>query len=167
MCDDDTISSSVIHKKISPVIYELGAAIYCSQLFENKLLLLTSLLQGSDDKVSKSSFMSAMHKNSDFTLGQLAGDFKKKANLPDSYDNFIKQGVKKRNYISHGYVLSHSDDFLTKSGRDKIIEELRDLQQSFLDRSNQLDQLLDKALNIFGGSIQQLKNETESMFETI
>jgi len=48
-----------------------------------------------------------------------------------------------------------------------MIEELRTLQQSFLDRANQLDKLLDKALNIFGGSIQQLKNETESMFEAI
>jgi len=78
MCADKTFSSSKIHKTISPVIYELGAAIYCSQLFESKLLLLTSLLHGGDGMVTKSSFISAIHKKSDFTLGQLAGDLRKK-----------------------------------------------------------------------------------------
>ena len=105
-------SNSPQHLALKPIMYELGAAVYLCQLFENNLLLLTSLLSSNGDNiVTADSFENATSKFSEKTLGQIAKVFREKLSLPDNFEQFIHEAVDERNKLTHGFVMRNHDKF--------------------------------------------------------
>ncbi len=159
-------SNSSQHQALKPIMYELGAAIYLCQLFENNLLLLISILSSNSDKiVTTESFRNGIFKYSEKTLGQIAGLFKKKLSLPDNFEQFIREGVNTRNKLVHGFVMKNHDKFLTVNGRANIIDELRESQHIINKRLKSVQLILDQALKVFGGSPEELRKKQEFHFE--
>ncbi|NHN36188.1 hypothetical protein G8764_02655 [Pseudomaricurvus alcaniphilus] len=159
-------TNSSQHLVLKPIMYELGTAVYLCQLFENNLLLLISLLSSnSDNIVTAESFESATFKYSEKTLGQIAKVFREKLSLPGNFEQFIREGVEARNDLTHGFVMRNHDKFLTVDGRERIISELRESQHLINDRLQSVQLILNKALQVFGGSLEELREKQEFHFE--
>jgi hypothetical protein len=159
-------TNSSQHLALKPIMYELGAAVYLCQLFENNLLLLISLLSSNSDHiVTSKSFKSAAFKYSEKTLGQITKTFRAKLSLPDNFEQFIRDGVNERNNLTHGFVMRNQDKFLTVDGREKIISELRESQHLINDRLQSVQLILNKALQVFGGSLEELRKKQNYLFE--
>lgn len=157
--------SSLQTQALQPVVYELGVAVYIAQQFETSLLLLVSLLTANDGFVTAESFKSGATMYSKKTLGELAGVFQSKLSLPNNYDEYIRHGVKVRNKIMHGFVMRNTSKFLSVEGRSAIIDELREAQHIIDERLQSINTVLDRALQIFGGSLEQLRHEANFRFE--
>jgi hypothetical protein len=165
---ESTISQT---QALRPVVYELGAAIYLCQQFETNLLFLVSILTANEEGVVTSkSFKDELvalseAKKTKKTLGQLAVVFKSKLSLPDNFEAYIRQGVEARNNIVHGFVMRNTKKFLSSDGRTEIIDELREAQHVINERFVSLNEVLDRALQVFGGSLEQLRQEADFRFE--
>lgn len=158
-------SSSFQTQALQLVVYELGVAVYVAQQFETSLLLLVSLLTANDGIVTAESFKSGAATHSKKTLGQLAGVFQSKLSLPMNYEEYIRHGVEARNKIMHGFVMRNTSKFLSVEGRLAIIDELRDAQHIINERLQSINAVLDRALQVFGGSLEQLRHEANFRFE--
>lgn len=159
------MATASVNDILRPVIYELGVALYLSQLFETNVLFLVALLSGQDGKVSAATFRSAFDDNAGKTLGALAKKFKEQLKPPARFDSFIREGVALRNRVVHGFTLTNRDRLLTVAGRAELIDELRDAQHAINDRLTTTSQMLDRALQIFGGSLDQLRKDAEFRLE--
>ena len=166
MQNTESTKQHIISESIKPVIYELGAAIYMSQLFENNIVLLNSLLKSNTGIVSKHSFLNNLNKNMKVTLGKQLNVFNENASLSETYKKYLRQGVKARNYISHNYILNNTDKFQTPIGRNEMINELREIQYLLKEMTDEIAHILDAVLKQFGGSMKQLKEQSESAFDS-
>src|ERR1019366_434103 len=160
-------STSSETQALQPVIYELGVAVYCCQQFETTLLFLVSILTANEGVVTSESFKNelAVHSAKKSTLGKLAGAFKTKLSLPANYELYIQHGVETRNKIMHGFVMRNAPKFLSADGRSEIIDELREAQYIINERLQSLNEVLDRALRVFGGSLEQLRREASFRFD--
>ena len=147
---------------LTPVIYELGKALYIAQLFETSLLFLVSLLNHQGGQVNKESFMEGLSSHGERTLGQLAGAFQKKLSLPENFVRFMSEGVAVRNSVAHGFVMRNTEKFRSAEGRGAMIEELKDAQYELEQRRVFAEEALDRCLQVFGGSLEQLRIEAEA-----
>lgn len=150
---------------LQPVIYELGVAVYLCQQFETTLLFLVSILTANEGAVTSESFKNGLATHSEKTLGRLARAFKSKLSLPENFEVYIRQGVDTRNTIIHGFVMRNTPKFLSADGRSEIIDELREAQYIINERLQLLSKVLDRALQVFGGSLDQLRREASFRFE--
>lgn len=151
---------------LQPVIHELGIAVYLCQQFETNLLILVSLLTANEKGiVTSESFRNGFKVHSTKTLGKLAGVFQSTLSLRTDFEAYIRQGVETRNSISHGFVIRNRLKFLSIDGRSEIIDELREAQQIINERLQMLNEVLDRALRVFGGSLDQLCRDTSFRFE--
>ena len=158
-------SSASQTQALQPIVYELGVAVYIAQQFETSLLLLVSLLTANESMVTGESFINGAATYSKKTLGQLAGVFQSKLSLPTNYDEYIRHGVETRNTIMHGFVMKNTSKLLSIEGRSAIIDELREAQHVINERLKSLNAVLDHALQVFGGSLDQLHREAHFRFE--
>jgi hypothetical protein len=150
---------------LQPVVYELGVAVYLCQQFETSFLFLVAILTANGGIVNAQSFKDGFALHSKKTLGQLLDSFKSKLPLPENYANYIWQGVDVRNRIIHGFVMRNTPKLISVEGRFEIVSELRDAQHEINMRCQSLDELLDRTLQLFGGSLDQLRKEASLRFE--
>lgn len=153
------------HESLKPVVFELGVTVYLCQQFETSLLFLVAILSAQQGTVTSDSFKAGVCSYSKETLGILAKAFKSKLQLPEAYETYIREGVEVRNSITHGFVLRNTDRLLSADGRSQIIDELRDAQHIINDRLQSLTEVLDRALSLFGGSLEQIRKNVEFRFE--
>lgn len=159
-------TTSSIEDAIAPVVYELGKALYIAQQFETNLLYIVSLLSAQDGEVNAKSFISGLDTHAGRMLGQLAGVFKSKLELPDGFESFLREGVEARNRVMHGFVHRNTEKFLTINGRADLIEELREAQHTMDARLKFTATALDRLLQVFGGSLESLRAKAEFNFES-
>lgn len=153
------------HQALGPIMYELGVAVYVCQQFENTLLYLVATLSAKAGAINSDTFKEGLESHSESTLGRLAKRFKEQLQIPDDFEIFIRDGVNARNLLVHGFVMRNTDKFLKKQGRIDIINELRETQYFVNDRLRALQKLLDRALNVFGGSLAELRQQANFRFE--
>jgi hypothetical protein len=158
-------SKSLQTRTLQPVIYELGAAAYLCQQFETSLLLLVSMLTANEGVVTSESFKKGLDAHSDKTLGRLASIFKTTLSLPENYVEYIKKGVEKRNSLIHGFVMRNTSKLLSAEGRLEVVIELQEAQRFIDERLQSLNEVLDHALQVFGGNLDQLRREANFRFE--
>ena len=110
-----------------------------------------------------------MARKSERTLGGLWGTFRKQIALSGDHEadfvQFMQSGVDVRNRVVHGYVMRNTKLFRTRAGREKMIDELQDAQHELHDRHQFATKALDRALQVFGGSLEKLRTEAEFEFE--
>lgn len=153
------------HEALRPVIYELGAAVYLSQQLETSLLCLVAILRPQGNMVNYDSIKDGLSHRAKSTLGTLLKEFRDKLPIPANYAAFIKEGVDARNYVVHGFLNKNHEKLLTAQGRVEIVEELRDLQHVVNDRLMAVNQLVNAALKVFGGSLENIRKDVAFRFE--
>ena len=66
------------------------------------------------------------------TLGNLLKDFRKYVRLEESTDAIMADALEKRNFLIHRYFWERAAYILTPGGRDKMIDELIDIENVFI-----------------------------------
>lgn len=158
------------NEALKPIALELGITVYLCQQFETSLLFLTAILGAQQGKINSNSFKDGFCSYSEKTLGHLVKTFGSKIQMLEGYEAyivFIRKGVEMRNSIVHGFILRNTERLLTNKGRSEVVDELRDAQHVINERLQSVNELLDRALKVFGGSLEQLQSAAEFQFEPV
>ena len=151
---------------IAPVIYELGKALYVAQQLETNLFFIVSMLTAESGEVNAKTFIGGLKTHAGRTLGQLAKAFGSKLDLPAEFESYLRKGIDTRNRVMHGFVQRNAEKFQTVQGRAELIEELREAQHVMNERLKFSETVLDRMLQVFGGSMETLRAKAEFNFES-
>jgi uncharacterized protein YuzE len=140
-----------------------GSATYRAQLFEQELiiiLILTARLGDRGLSVEEIDQIDAdlSHK----TLGSLLTELSKKIELDDWYRDIWSRALSKRNYLIHRFYVDNALELTIKSGRERLISELRSMIELFKEaeaRAEVVRVLLQRMMGWSDGMLDQMVEE--------
>jgi hypothetical protein len=152
------------------VYAHFGLAIYVSQVLEHGLanaLLVCDLVPRAGkvatpetwpEKVD--SFYEAQFKR---TLGSLVHRLREVTRVPPDLEKLLGQALEKRNWLSHHYFRERAMEFLSESGRDRMIAELEEARDLFDAADKALDAVVRPIRQRYGYSEEMLAKLEEEM----
>src|SRR5437762_58867 len=93
-----------VSEALAPVYLEFGKAVYICQCFKSSLCLLLSTMAHESSLGEEGAFKASWDFHSRKTLGHLLKALREKIEVPDDLDEFLGEGVDKRNEIVHGFL---------------------------------------------------------------
>jgi len=112
----------------SEVFAFVGLALYSANLLETSIVNLATVLDSEKVAVIKrETFIRLFETFETKTFGQLLKATRKLMPIPDEVDSKLEIALKKRNHLAHGFFREHSSDLMHPVGKQKIINELRDM----------------------------------------
>ena len=130
-----------------------GLAMYHAQCVEKSLAILVSsvfnkefLPSGPDrrEEIQEEVFAK--------TISRLLNRLKKQITLPPNLNRMLITSLQKRNWLAHDYFWVRAVQLLTVSGRNKMIDELTSLSDSFSKLDAHLTKIYEKHLRKVGVS---------------
>ena len=119
-------------EQVKEVYAHFGLAMYQAQCLEQQLALILATKYGpGPTKISIVDFEHLLDGLYTRTLGQLVREIGKLASLSEDEEGSLQQALSKRNWLAHRYFSDRSVDFLSESGRDMMVEELREVSEFF------------------------------------
>jgi hypothetical protein len=124
---------------IKEVYAHFGLSIYLAQVFEHGIvnaLVYADLVPRRAGKVSSkeqwaSEFDIFMEGNFEHTLGKLIKIFQNHVTTPVALEQTLKETLKLRNFLAHGFFRERAVEFVSFQGREKMLKELERAQQQF------------------------------------
>jgi hypothetical protein len=107
-----------------------GLCSYSAQVLEQGLVNLAVALRVRGlTQLTGVNFDSLFHQMGKKTLGQLITDVRRQIQVSDELERAIEIALLDRNYLAHNFFVTHDIDFMSNSGRMKMIEELRQIAE--------------------------------------
>lgn len=143
----------LIKKEIKPITDILGYAVLDSQRFEYNLSFLMLLANENlnlwskehDDLIDE--FMLNLSKK---TIGNLINNLKKYLNLPEEFEEQLKEGLNARNYLIHKFFNDQAENLLTIEGRKIALEKIKSKREILVNTIINLDPLIEVIMKIKG-----------------
>jgi hypothetical protein len=156
---------------VEEVYAHFGLAIYFSQVLEHGLvnaLVYTYLIPSKAGKIKSrqqwaTELDSFMGQRFELTLGGMVRSLKTHLTVRPDLESLLVYAVKMRNRLAHKYLRERSDDFLSYSGREKMTEELKDIQQLFKKADAKLEEAIRPLREEWGFTDEVIKKEFEEM----
>ncbi len=105
-----------------------GGAAYAAQLFEQELIILLILTARLENRALPSNTIEDLDEwLSKKTLGGLLRELKKKFTLAPDFERLLNEYLEKRNFLAHRFFVDHATDLLSRSGCERLVEELKGL----------------------------------------
>jgi hypothetical protein len=135
-----------------------GLAMYLAQTLEHGIVnALVILRLPEKDKYTRQDIDEFMEGRFQKTLGALLKHLKSEVELPSDLEPTLTEALNRRNYLAHHYFREKAECFVTRSGRDQMLQELQNDQQLF----EIADEQLGKALKPF----REKHGVTDSVYE--
>lgn len=120
---------------------EFGLAVYLAQCLEHGIvnaLLLTDLVPHQGKTVRSAEEWSSkvdafLDQKFEHTLGRMIRELQNVTSVPAELETLLSEALRKRNWLVHHYFRERAEHFVSASGRDRMIGELEEVQQVFLD----------------------------------
>lgn len=116
-----------------------GLAMYHAQCVEKSLAILASVVFNKEflpnDFNQREEILDEIFTK---TIGSLLTRLKKNVAIPKNLGHTLENARKKRNWLAHEYFWSRAGEVMTTRGRSKMIEELDDISEFFLELDNHL-----------------------------
>jgi hypothetical protein len=157
--------SSNVRVTLDPVMLEFGATVYICQIFENSLCLLLALISEHRLPSDGQSFGASWDFHSGKTLGQLVSALGQQLDLPPDLEAFLREGIKKRNAVIHGFMTRKALPLVEPNGRLEIIDELRTLRKDIRARDLLIVKLADTLLKKYNLSTDILKKRADYFWD--
>jgi hypothetical protein len=157
-----TVNSSEL---LAPVFLAFGKAVYICQCFESSLCLLLSLLAHESSDSEDGAFQASWDFHSKKTLGALLKSLRERIDVPEELDEFLGEGVDKRNEVIHGFLTRNATRLADPKGRLEIEQELIAIKHEVKRRDVVVNRLLDSLLKKHGTSNEQLKRNADRLWE--
>lgn len=84
------------------------------------------------------------------TLGALIKHLKSEVTLPPDLESFLADALNRRNYLAHHYFRERAEQFVTRDGRAKMLDEIQNDQQLLANADNELSKVM-KPLRVTHG----------------
>lgn len=150
--------------KAKEVYAFFGLCSYFAQILEQGLINLVVSLQISNlTQLTQSDIDNLFSKTGKRTLGQLIKDVNQQIKISDDLEYKLSTAVNNRNYIVHKFFTTHDIDFLSESGRSKMIVELKDITSMFQQVDYELEFITHSLYRKLGLTEEMIKNELEIM----
>jgi len=123
-----------------------GLALYWAQCLEKSLenfLCLHSRLTGVCMTLEQFDALEARVEA--LTLRDLLKDTRKKVRFKAGAEELLTEALTRRNFLAHRFFKERAEDFMSKSGRDRMIAELQEIQECFR-RADVVGSVICKAL---------------------
>lgn len=154
-------------KLMAPIFIEFGKAVFICQSFESSLCLLLSFMEHETSKDQEGAFQASWDFHSKKTLGTLLKSLRERIEIPKNLDEFLGEGVDKRNELVHGFLTRNVGRLADSKGRLEIEQELVVLKREVKRRDVAVNRLLDALFKKYGTSNKQLKLHADRIWESL
>jgi hypothetical protein len=121
------------------VYAHFGLAMFLAQGLEhaivNSLVILRLPLRG---QLTRADIDSLMEKNFRKPLGEILRALRSEVELPADLEATLTEALKVRNHLAHHYFRERANQFVSRSGRDQMLQELQVHQRLFEAADDQL-----------------------------
>ena len=126
-------------QQIREVYAHYGLAMFHAQALERQIaLFLASGALPHRNVTTRRQFDDLLGSLFQRTLGALIGQMRRTVEVPQTLEAELTEALRRRNWLTHDYFWERAVDFMTSSGRESMIEELR----AHADVFNRLDSQL-------------------------
>jgi hypothetical protein len=142
--------------QIREVYSRFGLAMYMAQVLEHGMvnaLLVLRLLPTMQDYADRRSWDEAFERFYDAELAKTYGNMVRAledAALPSDMLDRLRAAKSERDHLAHRFFREHDLDFMTLSGRTKMIAECEDLVELFQTLDRDLEAVVEPERNRFG-----------------
>ena len=144
---------------LASVYLEFGKAVYICQCFESSLCLLLATMAHESSRGEDEAFETSWDFHSRKTLGQLLKALRERIEVPEEVDEFLGEGVDRRNEIVHGFLTKNANRLAEPKERLRVERELVHLKKEVKRRDVVVNKLFDALLNKYGVSNATLKQD--------
>jgi|GEM_PF-478937 len=155
---NETMKGDTSSEQGKDIFAHFGLAIYQTQLLEHSIVNVLSFLDPSlsQRKLTKSatewddlvdSFFSSKFK---LTLGKMINELKAITVIDPNLEDLLSAALLKRNWLIHHYFRDRAEVFLTSSGRNTMLIELKEAQTVFRQADEALEAVLKPVREKFG-----------------
>lgn len=124
--DDDAV------KQVREVYARFGLAVYCAQVLEhgivNALVILElipsrrHLARSADEWGTE--FDAFMDRHFQATMGRMMRDLRAVARVDDGLEQLLSEALRKRNWLVHHFFRERATEFMSSTGRKKMLSEV-------------------------------------------
>jgi hypothetical protein len=121
-----------LNEHLKEVYAHTGFALYGAQLLEQSLanfLMLHGRATGTWITVAQLDALEERLERQ--TLGNLLNDVRKYVEFDEGIESVLTSALKRRNFLAHHFFKEHATDMLCKSGRNRMIESLKEMETLF------------------------------------
>ena len=131
---------------VKNVYAHFGLAIYFAQVLEhalvNTMICAELLPQRAGKPESKgereTEFDAFVNEKYQQTLGRLIRALKNATSIPPDLESVLTEALEKRNFLAHHYFRERAEEFMSWSGRERMIEELQGAQENLDDTATRI-----------------------------
>jgi len=150
---------------VKTVYARFGLAMYLAQVLEHGLanaLMSAELLPRRAGKPVprkqwEAEFNAFMDQQFQQTLGRLIRALKSATSVPSDLEGLLTEALEKRNFLAHHYFRERAEAFMSREGRDKMIEELQRAQKLFDDADARLTEVAKPLRERYGLTDERLR----------
>lgn len=157
------------------VYAHFGLAIYLAQCLEHGLvnaLVYLDLIPNKAKVVQNRDEWAAsvdefMDRHFEHTLGRMICDLKRVTSVPARLESTLAEALRQRNWLAHDYFRERASEFMTVTGRERMIGELETAQNLFRDADRALDGAIKAVREKYGFTDERLKQASDEMLSEI
>ncbi len=159
------------NEQTKTVYAHFGAAIYFAQCLEHGLVnalvyldLIPTTAHGVRNREEWAVAVDAfMDRHFEHTLGRMIRNLSKVVEVRDDLPTVLQSALDTRNWLAHDYFRERAVEFVSDSGRDRMIAELEAAQQLFRDAGARLDATFKPVRERYGLSDERLEQACEQL----
>ncbi len=152
-------------ERVKTVYAHFGLALYLAQVLEHSLanaLMYAELLPRRAGKpVSRkqwrAEFDGFMNQQFERTLGRLIRGLGKATTVSTNLECLLTDALKTRNFLAHHFFRERAESFMSRDGRDRMIEELEQAQKLFEVADERLTEVAKPLRERYGLTDEKLK----------
>jgi hypothetical protein len=150
---------------VKTVYAHFGLAMYLAQVLEHGLanaLICAELLPRRAGKPVprkqwEAEFDTFMDQQFQQTLGRLIRALKSATSVPPDLEGLLTAALEKRNFLAHHYFRERAEAFMSREGRDNMIEELEGVHKLFDDADAKLTEIAKPLRERYGVTDERLR----------
>ena len=119
-----------------------GLASYHAQVLEQELMLFASMLQLSGRTQITRDYVDELFRHLESrTFGHLLKEARRLTPIPADLDRLLAEALRLRNDLAHTFFARHSEAFISRSGREEMIQSLRAASDACIEADAQVTAL--------------------------
>ena len=133
--------------QVRELFAQFGLAIYTAQTLEKGLVNVASIAKGNDDpRATRNDFDAIFETTNRKTMGAVLLALKPYLARDSELISDLESALLTRNRLAHSFFWEHAADFMTMSGRERMLAELHLATVQFTDLDTRLTPVLDRLL---------------------
>jgi hypothetical protein len=154
---------------VKTVYAHFGLAIYLSQVLEhgivNAIVCVDLLPKRTVRPVARNRWIeeldSFMDRHFETTLGKMIRSLKDVISVPEDLEDLLTAALKKRNFLAHHYFRERATEFMSRQGREEMINELENAQALFVQADGKLEEVIKPVRERYGLTDEQINKSYE------